>query len=515
MISRMRKTKIQFRHYSATGSCMEDDVFITKVHCLNNYQSRSQSNPKRSKTLAIKDNIATSNDIATTCASRILTKYQSPFEAEVLAKFSVNDEFKFFGKSKMDEFGMGSNSTYSSWGPVRRKSPLLREFSPGGSSGGSAVAVADNYCGLGIGTDTGGSVRLPAAYTGIVGFKPSYGLISRWGVIPYANSLDTVGFLTNSVSDSEDALRHTIGFDPRDPTSLSIKKREEIFSRNCVVNSISESTDEQESMPFPRWLQQVTIGFPLEYNITEIDPEILRVWRLTLKIFRAVGVKIVPISLPMTKYALPTYYILAPAEAASNLAKYDGIRYGISCKGSRESESVMYSTTRGNNLGPEVRRRILLGSYTLCSEKINNYFIQAQKVRRLIQRDFDRVFKLQNPLRDSEQFDISQLNQDIPVSSRLGPENVDFILCPTAPTYPPPLSKVCSSKSIDTYINDVYTVPSSLAGLPSLSIPVRLSDDHLFATGMQLIGQYGTDFELLRLGRQFERLVHYAKRKLL
>lgn len=450
----------------------------------------------------------------TTCASKILTNYQSPFEAEVLTKFHVNDEFQFLGKSKMDEFGMGSNSTHSPCGPVRRKSSLLRDFSPGGSSGGSAVAVADNYCEFGIGTDTGGSVRLPAAYTGIVGFKPSYGLISRWGVVPYANSLDTVGFLTRSVADSEDIFRHAIGFDPQDPTSLSLKKRKELFSHYSAVNSITKFTDEQESVPFPSWLQKVTIGFPLEYNITEIDPEILRVWRLTLKVFRAVGVKIVPVSLPMTKYALPAYYILAPAEAASNLAKYDGIRYGASCKGSRESESALYSATRGNKLGLEVRRRILLGSYTLSSEKINNYFIQAQKVRRLIQRDFDRVFKLQNPLRNSEQFDISQLNQDIPVSSRLGPENVDFILCPTAPTYPPPLSEVYSAKSVDTYMNDVFTVPSSLAGLPSLSIPVKLSDDYLFATGMQLIGQYGTDFELLRLGRQFERLIHHTKKKI-
>ncbi|POS84785.1 hypothetical protein EPUL_004113 [Erysiphe pulchra] len=514
MTSCVRKTNLRFRHYSTLVSCTEDDVFITKVHSLNNYQPKLRKKPKRSKTLAIKDNIATSNGIATTCASRLLTNYQSPFEAEVLAKFRANDEFKFLGKSKMDEFGMGSNSTYSPWGPVRRKSPLLRDFSPGGSSGGSAVAVADNYCEFGIGTDTGGSVRLPAAYTGIVGFKPSYGLISRWGVVPYANSLDTVGFLTRSVIDTEDVFRQTIGFDPHDPTSLSVQKREEIFSNNSVVNTVSEFTDEEELIPFPNWLHQVTIGFPLEYNITEIDPEILRVWIFTLKLFRAIGVKIVPISLPMTKYALPAYYILAPAEAVSNLAKYDGVRYGMSCKGTRESESVLYSTTRGSNLGPEVRRRILLGSYTLCSEKINNYFIQAQKIRRLIQRDFDRVFKLQNPLKDSEQFDISQLNQDIPVSNRLGPETVDFILCPTAPTYPPLLSEVCSAKPVDTYMNDVFTVPSSLAGLPSLSIPVKLSDKHLFATGMQLIGQYGTDFELLRLGRQFERLIHHAKRNL-
>ncbi|KHJ32838.1 putative glutamyl-trna amidotransferase subunit a [Erysiphe necator] len=508
MILRVRKFHFQFRHYATHASRPQDDVFIIKVDSPRSVRLKL----KRPKMLAIKDNISTSNGITTTCASSLLTNYQSPFEAEVLTKFCSNGEFEIMGKSKMDEFGMGSNSTHSIWGPVRRKAAKLRDFSPGGSSGGSAVAVADNHCELGIGTDTGGSVRLPAAYTGIIGFKPSYGLISRWGVVPYANSLDTIGFLSRSVGDSEEAFKLCINHDSRDPTSLTAEKRKKLSLHSNETYTISNLPVEEDLKPFPCWLQQVTLGYPLEYNITEIDPEIRRVWKLTLKLFRAVGVKIVPISLPMTKFALPAYYILAPAEAASNLAKYDGIRYGIPSNDSRESEIVLYSTTRGIKLGPEVRRRILLGSYTLCSEKINNYYIQAQKVRRLIQRDFDRVFKLQNPLRDYEQFDISQLHHNIPVLSRVGPETVDFILSPTAPAYPPLLSEVFSARSVDTYMNDVFTVPSSLAGLPSLTIPVKLSDEFDFAVGMQLIGQYGTDFQLLRLGRQFELLVQHARK---
>lgn len=464
----------------------------------------------------MKDNIVTSQGVPTTCASEIIRNYQSPFEAEVLAKFRHNDGFKLVGKTNMDEFGMGSHSINSSWGPVRRKVSPLRDFSPGGSSGGSAVAVADNLCDIGIGTDTGGSVRLPAAYTGIVGFKPSYGLISRWGVIAYANSLDTVGFLTRSVLDSEDALRQSMGHDHRDSTSISHKDLRRIFidPENKKTSKL-EKSNRPNSSAFPDWLKEITVGFSLEHNITELDPEILCVWKLTLKLLRTIGVKVIPISLPATKYALSAYYILAPAEAASNLARYDGIRYGTMSKNTGKPEESLFSLTRGEKLGPEVRRRILLGSYTLSSKKINNYFIKAQKVRRLVQQDFNRVFKAVNPLCEPEQFDKTQPHEENSVPDGLGPGKVDFIISPTTPTYPPKIQHVKKQKPLETYINDIFTVPPSLAGLPSLSIPVKLLDDSLFAVGIQITGQYGTDFDLLRFGTQFERLVYRLKKDLI
>ncbi|TQS34121.1 hypothetical protein Golomagni_05509 [Golovinomyces magnicellulatus] len=490
------------------------DVFITKIYSASS-ELRQQPEAHKLKKIAVKDNIVTSNGIATTCASKILINYQSPFEAEVLKKLCENDESVIIGKSKMDEFGMGSNSINSMWGPARRKSPSLRAFSPGGSSGGSAIAVADKYCDLGIGTDTGGSIRLPAAYTGIVGFKPSYGLISRWGIVPYANSLDTVGFLTWTVDESERAFRQTTGYDHRDPTSLKEKDRKRIHRKIVDVRNCSGSRAKAESISSSStsWLRGLTIGFPLEYNTNEIDSEILSVWKLILKLLRKMGANVVPVSLPTTKYSLPAYYVLASAEAASNLAKYDGVRYGTSCKGIQKPEDTLHSETRGKNLGTEVRRRIILGSYTLSSKRMSNYFIQAQKVRRLIQRDFDRVFKIQNPLRDPEQFDMSYLHEDIPVSNKLGPKTIDYIICPTAATYPPTLENVFREKPVDTYMNDLFTVPASLAGLPTINVPVKLLGDSLFAVGIQIIGQYGEDFGVLRLGNKLEQTVDHIKKK--
>ncbi|KAI1004708.1 Glutamyl-tRNA(Gln) amidotransferase subunit A [Podosphaera aphanis] len=477
-----------------------DNIFITKVQAFPNL---------RVKNVAVKDNVATRPDMPTTCASQILVDYRSPFEAEVLTKLRSHGEFFVFGKTKMDEFGMGSHSIQSSWGPAWRDSPLLRDYSPGGSSGGSAIAVADNYCDLGIGTDTGGSVRLPAAYTGVVGFKPSYGLISRRGVVPYANSLDTVGFLTKSVLASEGYFRQAMGHDVQDPTSLSRKERERVFDGLGHQQSIFKShrSMETKSLEFPSWLKELTVGYPLEYNIKEINPEILQVWKFTLKLLRKVGVKVVPVSLPTTKHALSAYYVIAPAEASSNLAKFDGIRYGCPSNTIKKFDDPLFSSTRGEKLGPEVRRRILLGSYTLSSKAIDNYFIKAQKVRRLVQRDFDAVFKAPNILREPEQFDISLMHEDVPMKDKSGPERVDFIICPTAPSYPPELNQVQEEKPVETYMNDVFTVPASLAGLPAISIPVHLIKRRMFAVGMQIIGQYGTDFGVLRLARQLERLI--------
>jgi len=406
------------------------------------------------------------------------------------------------GKTNLDEFGMGSHSTSSFFGPVHNEEPFS-QYSVGGSSGGSAVAVATQQCHLALGTDTGGSVRLPAAYTATVGYKPSYGLVSRYGVIPYANSLDTVGVIGRSTNEMLEVLQVVAKPDHRDPTSLTDKSRQRMKrARRTAVKSGIVGLDGED-------FSDLKIGVPIEYNILELDPGVRQVWQITLKRLQEQGATVVPISLPNTKHALSAYYVLAAAEAASNLAKYDGVRFGTRGSTADGAGDVLYSKTRGEGFGAEVKRRILLGSYTLSSEAIDNYFIKAQKVRRLVQRDFDRVFRLPNPLRPSEQFDLSDLDEAIQLSNKLGPTQVDIIVCPTAPTSPPTLDNVSEQTPVDTYMNDVFTVPASLAGLPAISLPFEIPTEYCQPnapnfTGMQMIGQYGDDSRLLKVARLFE-----------
>jgi aspartyl-tRNA(Asn)/glutamyl-tRNA(Gln) amidotransferase subunit A len=438
--------------------------------------------------VAVKDNIVTT-DRTTTCASGFLKDYVSPLAASVVHQLRQND-YAVEGKTNMDEFGMGSHSTHSYFGSVSNMAAATHR-SAGGSSGGSAMAVAMGAREFALGTDTGGSVRLPAAYTGVVGFKPSYGKISRWGVIPYANSLDTVGIFSSKCSKS---LRHIVGslslHDPQDPTSVTRG-----FRTRLQRAKVSKAT---------RWkeIKQLRIGVPIEYNIEELQPIIRDAWRDILERFQRMGHVIVPVSLPSTKHALSAYYVLAAAEAASNLAKYDGVRYGTSSNENDSAGTVLYDSVRGNGFGDEVKRRILLGSYTLSSEAIDNYFIQAQKVRRIVQRDFDRVFAAPNPLRPQEQFDLSDLDEGVELEDKLGPAQVDVLICPTAPTLPPLLEEVNNQAPVDSYMNDVFTVPASLAGLPAVSIPVDVapSYDNVPFAGIQVIGQYWDDYLVLRVG---------------
>ena len=456
--------------------------------------------PKNSRLLAVKDNIATAR-LPTTCGSRILQSYQSPFEATVTERL-WHAGTSITGKTNLDEFGMGSHSTNSFFGPVQSDSSAQR--SVGGSSGGSAIAVATRQCDTALGTDTGGSVRLPAAYTGVVGFKPSYGLISRWGVVPYANSLDTVGVLSRTIKNVVAFFQHAQGHDPQDPTSIT----------NATWQRIKEqrkraAIESGRHGPFSQHIRKLKIGVPIEYNIAELDPGILQAWQNALKVFQEQGCTIVPISLPNTKHALSAYYVLAPAEAASNLSKYDGVRYGTRDDSNDSTGDVLYSRTRGDGFGDEVKRRILLGSYTLSSEAIDNYFIKAQKVRRLVQRDFDRVFSLPNLLRPSEQFDLSEIDESVALNNKLGPSQVDFIVCPTAPNLPPTLDDISKQTPVDTYMNDVFPVPASLAGLPAISIPFPIPDDYQqpdapALAGVQIIGQYSDDHRLLETARVLE-----------
>ncbi|RYP41419.1 hypothetical protein DL767_001057 [Monosporascus sp. MG133] len=450
--------------------------------------------------LAVKDNIAVKG-FPTTCASNILAGTEIPFEATIVTQLKRRG-VEVTEKAGMDEFGMGTHSTTSAWGPIHNAFPL-QNYSAGGSSGGSAVAVAEGKADLALGTDTGGSVRMPAAYTSTVGFKPSYGMLSRWGVVPYANSLDTVGLLAKTVGPIRKAIvdeKLYSEYDPNDPTSLPASVRERCTAQRQFYKSAGRPS-----------LRGLTFGVPIEYNIEELDQRIREGWVWAAQRIREMGGRVVPVSLPSTKNALSAYYVIAPAEASSNLAKYDGIRYGRRDKEgpSDALDGILYAKTRGDGFGTEVKRRILLGSYTLSSEAMDNYFIQAQKVRQLVRRDFDRVFKLSNPLQDEEAFDLSEMDETVQLESKLGPVQADFLLCPTAPTPPPLLEDVMKQTPLDSYMNDVFTVPASLAGLPAISIPMDIPSDLtkeeerlLDFGGLQLIGQYWDDARLLAIAEE-------------
>lgn len=353
-----------------------------------------------------------------------------------------------------------------------------------------------------LGTDTGGSVRLPAAYTGTVGFKPSYGLVSRHGVVAYANSLDTVGIIApksniakqvfgndNHIhrlpgSGTDRLLEVIKGHDSRDPTSLPLTTRarieEQLSSRNLK--------------------RAIRIGVPFEYNTMELEPTIRTAWLHTLETLQKHGHSIHQVSLPTTKKALSAYYIIAPAEASSNLAKFDGVRYGQHVANNSHSGNVLYAASRGKGLGEEVQQRILLGSYSLSASAIDNYFLQAQRIRRLVQQDFDDIFMLRNLLS----------------SQNLHPPNVhgvDVLVFPTAPSEPPKLADVIHQSSVDAYSDDVLTVPASLAGLPAISVPVQNGDANSLegigggdeAVGMQIVAQFGDDGMVFHVAEILER----------
>lgn len=389
---------------------------------------------------------------------------------------------------------MGSHSTHSAFGPVTQPES---DLSPGGSSGGSAVAVATGEAALALGTDTGGSVRLPAAYTGVVGYKPSYGMLSRHGVVPYANSLDTVGLLSRSVTSIERLVITSPSPlwsepDHSDPTSLPPSTR-----RRCAALRQGYTAP----LP-PRLLPTLTFGLPLEYNIAELDPRIRAAWAAATAALG--GARVVPVSLPSTRHALSAYYVLAPAEASSNLAKYDGVRYGA-----HAAADDTYAASRAAGFGDEVQRRILLGAYTLSAEAMDNYFLQAQCVRRVVRRDFDRVFGLGNPLVDEEDeppFDLSDMPEDVEMQSKLGPAQVDFLLCPTAPTLAPGGDEVKGMGALEGYVNDVFTVPASLAGLPAVSVPLAVEGDGRWA-GLQVVGQFWDDARLLAVAREVREVL--------
>ncbi|KAL2001775.1 hypothetical protein VTN02DRAFT_1238 [Thermoascus thermophilus] len=500
------------------------NAFITPLQASRQWLERvreadartERGNPKSAldgRLIAVKDNICT-RELPTTCASGILDQYTSPFNATVVEALE-NAGAVVAGKTNLDEFGMGSHSIHSRFGPVRNFRQRGDEaLSAGGSSGGSAVAVATDQCYAALGTDTGGSVRLPAAYTGTVGFKPSYGLVSRWGVVAYANSLDTVGILGKTTSTVRDVFNIINQHDPRDPTNLSPASRSRLSSYFTAP-------------PLSRRLaaRPLRIGVPVEYNIAELTPSVRRAWLLALAHLEKQGHTIHPVSLPATKLALSAYYVLAPAEASSNLAKYDGVRYGTRAAGPDSSEgSSLYAKTRGEGFGAEVKRRIVLGAFSLSADAMDNYFLQAQRVRRLVQANFDAVFNARNLLAPSSSSSSSSLPTDTDSSVAKDQDGVDILISPTAPSAPPTLSSLMntntntpsSSSPLDAYVNDVFTVPASLAGLPAISVAVAVppsaetettppaTDAADTTVGIQIIGQFGDDDLVLKVGELLE-----------
>ena len=399
--------------------------------------------------LAVKDLFCT-NGVRTTAGSKMLENFVPTYESTVTSNLWSEGAF-LLGKLNCDEYAMGSSNETSFFGNVIN--PVKENTVPGGSSGGSASALAADLTPATIGTDTGGSIRQPASFTGTVGLKPTYGLCSRWGIVAFASSLDQAGPMTKTVSDCALMLEAMAGFDPKDSTSIDRKK--ENYSKKLTHN-----------------IKGLKIGIPKEYRVDGMPNEIEELWEKGKKILKEEGAEIIDISLPHTEYALPTYYIVAPAEASSNLARYDGVKYGFrSSKGSNLIE--MYENTRSEGFGDEVKRRILIGTYVLSSGYYDAYYIKAQKVRKLIKSDFDNAFI-----------------------------NVDAILTPSTPSS---AFKIGEKKDdpISMYLNDIFTVPTNLAGVPAISVPIGHDKNNL-PLGLQLIGKPLGEQTLLNLALAME-----------
>jgi len=411
--------------------------------------------------LGIKDLFAT-RGVDTTAGSKILKGFKPPYESSVTANLRKAGA-GMLGKLNMDEFAMGSSNETSAYGPVispwRRKASNVG-LTPGGSSGGSAAAVAASIAPGVTGTDTGGSIRQPAAFTGICGIKPTYGRCSRWGIVAFASSLDQAGPMAKTVRDCAILLEAMVGFDPKDSTSLDL--------------------------PVPSWERELSsdlrgkrVGIPREYRIEGVPGEINALWDQGIEWLKDAGATPVEISLPHTKYALPTYYIIAPAEASSNLARYDGVRYGLRVSGN-DGLDGMYSATRAAGFGPEVKRRIMIGTYVLSAGFYDAYFTKAQKVRALIKQDFARAF-----------------------------EKCDIILTPTAPSAAFGIGE--TTDPLAMYLNDVFAVPASLAGLPAMSVPGGLDEQGL-PLGLHLIGNALDEQAVLNAGLAIEERAGFTAR---
>ncbi len=401
--------------------------------------------------VAVKDNICTL-EFTTTCASRILEGYRSPYEATAVAKLKAAGAL-IAGKTNCDEFAMGSSTEHSAYGRVLH--PLDKTRVPGGSSGGSAALVGAGAVPAALGSETGGSVRQPAAFCGVVGIKPTYGRVSRYGLVAFGSSLDQIGVFGRSVHDAARVLSVISGRDPRDST--------------C------EDRDPLRLPTVPESLQGFVVGLPKEYFPSELDPAVRRACERAIRMMKELGAAVREVSLPHTPYAVPTYYVIAPAEASSNLARYDGVRYGPRFNGAADLRSL-YRATRGQGFGPEVRRRILVGTYVLSSGYYDAYYRRAQQMRALIAQDFRNAFD----------------------------RGVDLLFTPTVPT---PAFKAGEKLAdpIAMYMSDIFTVTANLAGLPAMSLPIGRVKG--LPIGGQLIGQAFLEDEMIEAAYALERVV--------
>ena len=399
--------------------------------------------------LAVKDLFCT-NNLKTTAGSKILSNFIPSYESTV-TQHLWDEGAILLGKLNCDEFAMGSSNETSFFGNV--ESPVGKKVVPGGSSGGSASALAAKLTPATIGTDTGGSIRQPASFTGTVGLKPTYGSCSRYGIVAFASSLDQAGPMTQDVSDAALMLDVISKYDTKDSTSVN-------FKRGDYFKSLSSN------------IKGKKIGIPKEYRVDGMPKEIESLWQDGITLLKKLGAKIIDISLPHTKYALPAYYIVAPAEASSNLARYDGVKYGYRSEG--QNLISMYENTRSEGFGDEVKRRIMIGTYVLSSGYYDAYYLKAQKIRRLIKNDFDEAYK-----------------------------SVDAILTPSTPSSAFKIGDK-TDDPVSMYLNDIFTVPVNLSGLPAISIPAG-KDKNNYPLGLQLIGKAFEEQNLLDISYSMEK----------
>ncbi len=418
---------------------------------------RGEGSPLTGIPLALKD-VMTTRGLRTTCGSRILENFVPPFDATVVARLR-REGAVFLGKANMDEFAMGSSNENSAYGPTRN--PWNRDYIPGGSSGGSAAAVAADLCIGALGSDTGGSIRQPASHCGVVGLKPTYGRVSRYGLVAYASSLDQIGPLTKEVRDAALLLQAIAGHDPKDSTS--------------VPQAVPDY-----AAALGREVRGLRIGVPREYFGHGLDPEVEAAIRAALKTLEGLGAEVLEVSLPHTEYAVATYYVVAVAEASSNLARYDGVKYGFRAEGKNLMET--YLNTRTQGFGAEVRRRIMLGTYTLSAGYYDAYYKKGSQVRALIRGDFETAFK-----------------------------DCALIACPVSPTPAFRLGEKLADP-LTMYLSDIFTISANLAGIPGISVPCGFSAGGL-PIGLQLLGPPFGEAAILQTAYAFEQATDFHLRK--
>ncbi|MDC3066194.1 Asp-tRNA(Asn)/Glu-tRNA(Gln) amidotransferase subunit GatA [Candidatus Pelagibacter sp.] len=430
------------------------DNFDNALNCAKEFDEKPDFNKKiPGIPIAVKDLFCTKN-LRTTAGSKILENFIPTYESTVTQNI-IDHGGIIIGKLNCDEFAMGSSNETSNYGNVQN--PISENLVPGGSSGGSSAALAAKLTPATIGTDTGGSIRQPASFTGTVGLKPTYGSCSRYGIVAFASSLDQAGPMTHDVKDCALLLEVMSSFDTKDSTSVE-------FTRGNYLNDLNEN------------IKGKKIGIPKEYKVDGMPKEIEDLWEKGIKIIKDNGGDVIDISLPNTNYALPTYYIVAPAEASSNLARYDGVKYGFRSKG--ENLVDMYEKTRSEGFGDEVKRRIMIGTYVLSSGYYDAYYLKAQKVRRLIKNDFDEAYK-----------------------------KVDAILTPSTPSSAFKIGEKLNDP-VSMYLNDIFTVPINLAGLPAISIPAG-HDNNGFPLGLQIIGKAFDEQNILNIAYSIEKNIGY------